>query len=187
MDSNSISTQTCFLNLLLEFIWTTYLGNLYPIGLPDLTRSAYLNLARTAYLNPTRAHYLSLIQSHQCFPGLIRSYPSELPYLILLPIRLLLTWPNYLTWFLNRSDFYLPGRITLPDPSPDQTSAYRSYPATIPDFLTRPGNTSLHSTAYLALPITLPHWVPFNWPHPKTSSSPSHLDLGLLLADNASR
>jgi hypothetical protein len=36
-------------------------------------------------------------------------------------------------------------------------------------------------------PITLPGRVPFNWPHPKTSSSASHLDLGILLVDNASR
>jgi hypothetical protein len=53
LDSNSISIQTCFLNLLLEFTQTTYPGNLCPIGLPDLTQSAYRNLARIAYLNFT--------------------------------------------------------------------------------------------------------------------------------------
>jgi hypothetical protein len=45
LDTTSI--LTCFLNLLLEFIRTTYSGNLYPIGLPDwLTRISLRQLTR---------------------------------------------------------------------------------------------------------------------------------------------
>jgi hypothetical protein len=119
---DSISIQTC-LNLP-ELIQTTYPGNLYPLGLPDLTRSAYPNLVRITYLSSTRAPYPSLTQLHQCLPGLICSYPAELHYPILLPIGLLLTCPYTV----------LPGRITLPN------------------FLTQPGNTLPHSFAYPALP-----------------------------------
>jgi hypothetical protein len=165
LDSDSVSIQTCFLNLLLEFTRTSYLGNLYPIGLPDLTRSAYLNLTRTAYLNFTQAPYPSLTRSYQYLPGLICSYPAELPYPILLPIRLLLTRPYMV----------LPGRITLLGLFPIGLLPIRSYPATLPDRVT------LHCTRLLIqpYPITLPSRVPFNWPHSKTSSSASHLDLGL--------
>jgi hypothetical protein len=99
-----------------------------------LTRSAYPNLARTPYPSLTR--------SHQCLPGLICSYPTESCYHILLSIGLLLTWPYTV----------LPGRITLPDPFPIGFLPTRSYPATLLDFLTRPGNTSLHPAAYPALP-----------------------------------
>jgi hypothetical protein len=35
LDLDSISIWTCFLNLILEFIQTTYSGNLYPIVLPE--------------------------------------------------------------------------------------------------------------------------------------------------------
>jgi hypothetical protein len=155
LDSDSISIWTCFLNLLLEFIRTGYPVNLYPIGLPNrLTRIPLEQLSRTPLERLTR--------SHQCLPGLICSYPVELPYLILLPIGLLLTRPYVV----------LPGRITLPDSSPDQTSTYSvlhdltwpnyltpslldqtsAYPGTLPDFLTWPGTTSLHPTTYPALP-----------------------------------
>jgi hypothetical protein len=126
LDLDSISIRTCFLNILLEFIRTTYPGNLYPIGLPDLTRSAYLNLARTAYPNSTRAPYLSLTRSHQCLPSLIHSYPAELSYLILLPIKLLLTRPYTV----------LPGRITLPDLFWIRLLPTRSYLATLPGRVT---------------------------------------------------
>jgi hypothetical protein len=54
---------------------------------------------------------------------LIRSYPTELPFLILLPIGLLLTWPCTV----------LPDQITLPDSSPDRISTY----PIIPGHLTR--------------------------------------------------
>jgi hypothetical protein len=132
--------------------------------------------------------YLSLTRSHQCLPALYvhtqlnyvtrffsrldcylpsltQSYPVELPYSTPLSIRLLFTWPYTV----------LPSRITLPDLFPIELLPTRSYPATLSDFLTRPGNTSLHPTAYPALPN---HLTQFNWPHPKTSSSASHLDLG---------
>jgi hypothetical protein len=135
--SDSIVIQTCFLNLLLEFTRTTYRGNLHPIGLPDLTRSTYQNLARTSYLTFIQAPYPSLTQLHQCLPGLIRPYSAESPYPILLPTKILLTWPYTV----------LPGRIT----SPNRTSAY----LIIPGFLSRPGNASLHPTAYSALPNQL--------------------------------
>jgi hypothetical protein len=194
LDSDSISILTCFLTLLLEVIWTTYPGNLYPIGLPDLTRSAYLNPARTACLNSIRVPYPSLTQTQRCLLGLIRSYQAELPYPILLPIRLLLTRPYTV----------LPGGITLPDSSPDLTSTYPaelSYPMSSrsnfylpshtrpPYLISLPGRVPPRCTQLLTrpYPITLPSWVPFNWSHPKNSSSASHLDLGLLLADNASR
>jgi hypothetical protein len=74
--------------------------------------------------------------------GLIRPYPTESPYPILLPIRLLLTRPYMV----------LPGRITLPNLFPIKLLPTRSYPATVPDFLARPGNTLLRPTAYPALP-----------------------------------
>jgi hypothetical protein len=151
LDSDSISIRTCFLNLLLEFIRTTYLGNLYPIGLPEShpnslpelhpsalperhTRILLEQLARTPPEHLTR--------SHQCLLGLIRSYPAELPYPILLLVGLILIRPYTV----------LPGQITLPNLFPIGLLPTRSYPATLPDFLTRPGNTSLHPTAYPALP-----------------------------------
>jgi hypothetical protein len=84
-----------------------------------------------------------LIRSHQCLPGLIRSYPAELPYLILLSIRLLLIRPYTV----------LPGQSTLPDSSPDQTSTYPAlHGLTQPNYLTRslPDRTS-------AEPIVLGH------------------------------
>jgi hypothetical protein len=55
LDSDSTSIWTCFLNLLLEFI-------------------------RTTYLILTRLPYPSLIWLHQCLSGVICSYPAELLY-----------------------------------------------------------------------------------------------------------
>jgi hypothetical protein len=57
------------------------------------------------------------------------------------------TWPNHLNRFFSRSDFYLltrhytvlPDRIILPDLFPIALLPTRSYPATLPDFLTRSG------------------------------------------------
>jgi hypothetical protein len=137
------------------------------------TLSAYTNLAWTAYPNSTWVPYSSLTRSHQCLPGLRRSYPTELPYPILLSIRLLLT----------RHYMVLPDRVILSDLFPVRLLPIRSYPATLPDRVT-PRCTQLLTRPY---PITLPGWVPFNYPHPKISSSASHLDLGLLLVDNALR
>jgi hypothetical protein len=70
-----------------------------------------------------------------------------------------LTWSNHLT----QSDFYLPNRTRPP------------YPTFLPDRVTL-RCTQLLTRSY---PITLPDRVPFNWPHPKTSSSAYHLDLCL--------
>jgi hypothetical protein len=159
--SDSISIRSYFLSLLLEFIWTTYPGNLYPIGLPDLTQLAYLNPTRTPLKHLTRAlpnhinaypalyvhtwpNYLTRFFSRSDFYllGLTRSYPAELPYMTPLSIRLLLTRPYTV----------LPDRITLPDHFSIGLLPTRSYPAILPNFLTRPGNTSLHPTAYPALP-----------------------------------
>jgi hypothetical protein len=169
LDSDSISIQTCFLNLFLEFTRTTYLGNLY--------LSAYPNLARTAYLNFIRAPYPSLSRSHQCLPGLIRSYLAELPYPILLPIELLLTRPYTV----------LPGRITLLDLFSIGLLPTQSYPATVPDILTRPGNTSLHPTAYPALPnhLARPGTLHLASPEKFLIGLPPRLMLNL--ADNALR
>jgi hypothetical protein len=169
LDSDSILIWTCFLNLLLEFTRTTYSGNLHPFGLPDLTWSAYPNLARITYPIFIRASYPSLTGLHQCLLGLIRPYPVESPYPILLPIRLLLIWPYTV----------LPDRITLPNffwsdfCLPDRTRP--PYPTSLP------GRVTLRCTQLLTRPylITLPDRVPFNWPHPKTSSLASHLNLCL--------
>jgi hypothetical protein len=97
------------------------------------------------------------------------SYPAELPYLILLLIRLLPIQPYTV----------LPDRITLPILSrsnfclPDRTRP--------PYSTSLPGRVTLRCTQLLIrpYPITLPARVPFNWPHPKTSSLGSHRDLGL--------
>jgi hypothetical protein len=59
-------------------------------------------------MNFTRVPHLSLTRLHQRLLGLIRSYPVELPYPILLSIGLLLTRPYKV----------LPSRITLLDPFP---------------------------------------------------------------------
>jgi hypothetical protein len=95
----------------------------------------------------------------------IHLYRAELSYLILLLIGLLLT--RHYTVLLGRitlPDLFpirlqstrpytiLPGRITLPDHFPIGLLPTRLYPATLPDFLTRSSNTSLHPTAYPALP-----------------------------------
>jgi hypothetical protein len=138
-----------------------FLSSPRQLTLVTFTLSTYLNLTWIAYLNFIWAPYPSLTRSHQCLPRHIRSYPAELPYSILLPIRLLLT----------RRYTVLPSRITLPDLFPIGLLPTRSYPATLPDFLTQSGNTSLHPTAYPPFPNHLPNWVPFNWTHLKTSSS----------------
>jgi hypothetical protein len=128
LNSDSTLIWTCFLNLLLKFTRITYLGNLYPIGLPDwltrispgqLTRSSsecliqalfdHINVYSTLYVH-TRPNLLTRFFSQSDFylPSLTRSYPTELPYPILsrsdfcLPDR---TQPPYLT--------SLPDRITL--------------------------------------------------------------------------
>jgi hypothetical protein len=138
LNTDSISIWTCFLNLLLEITRTTYPGNLHPIGLPD-----QLTQISPEYL--IRSSSESLTRSHQCLPGLIRPYLAKSPYPILLPIRLLLTRPCTV----------LPSRITLPDLFLIGLLPTRSYLATVPDILARPGNTSLHPTAYLDLPSHL--------------------------------
>jgi hypothetical protein len=63
-------------------------------------------------------------------------------YPILPPIGLLLIRPYT----------FIPGQITLPNLFPIKLLPTQSYPATLPAFLTRSGNTSLHSTTYPALP-----------------------------------
>jgi hypothetical protein len=81
LDSDSISIRTYFLNLLLEFIRTTYPGNLYPIGLPE-----------------------------SCLNSLPELHSSALPVCIIAHQALYIhTQLNYLTRFFSRSDCYLPG------------------------------------------------------------------------------
>jgi hypothetical protein len=92
----------------------------YP-ALHDLTRSNYLTQ--------------SFSRSDFYLPGLTRSYSAGLPYPILLPVGLLLTRPYTV----------LPGRITLPDRSPEWTSTYSTlHSLTRLNYLTRslPDQTS---------------------------------------------
>jgi hypothetical protein len=154
-------SSTFFLNSSRQLTW-----ELYSIGLPDLTRLAYSNLALPAYPNSTRAPYPSLTRSHQCLPGLIHSYPVELPYMILFLMGLLLTQPHTV----------LRGQTTLPDSSPDQTSTYQTLPYPIssqpdiclPDRTRPPYSTSIPSKVTprcsqlltQPYPITLPDRVP---------------------------
>jgi hypothetical protein len=133
------------------------------------TLSAYPNLARTGYPIFIQAPYPSLTQLHQCLRGLIRPYLAESPYPILLLIRLLLIWPYTV----------LPCRVTLPDLFLIRLLPIRSYPATVPKFIAWPGNTSLHPTAYPALPDHLAQLGTLQLASPKNSSSASHLDLCL--------
>jgi hypothetical protein len=142
-----------------------FLSSPVPLTWVTFILSAYPNHIRIASPIFIRAPNPSLTRSNQCLPSLIHPYPAESPYPIIFPIGLLLTRPYTV----------LPDQITLPDLFPIGLLPTRSYPATVPDFLARPGNISLHPTPYPALPITLPGRVPFNWPHPKTSSSASPL------------
>jgi hypothetical protein len=103
--------------------------------------------------------------------GLPESHPNSLSELHLRA----LPEPYPIASIITRPYTFIPGQITLPNSSPDQTStysalhgltrqnylnrsfsnrtsAYRLYMATLPNFLTRPGNTLLHPTAYPALP-----------------------------------
>jgi hypothetical protein len=124
LDLNTTSIRTCFLNLLLEFSRTTYLCNLYPIGLPDW-------LKRISPGQLTRSSPECLIRLHQCLSGLICSYSAESPYPILLPIGLLLTYPAL--HGLTRPNY-------LTRSFPDHTSAH----PIIPNFLTRSGYPPMH-------------------------------------------
>jgi hypothetical protein len=91
-----------------------------------LTRALpnHINVYPALYVH-TQPNYLTRFFSRSDFylPSLTRSYPAELPYPILLPIKLLLTQP-YTVW---------PDRITLPNFSPDRTFAY----PIVPGHLTR--------------------------------------------------
>jgi hypothetical protein len=112
------------------------------------TLSAYLNLIRTTYPILTRAPYPITSMFTRPYNWLTRSYPISLleshpntlpePY----PITSMFTWPY----------MFIPGRITLPDHFPVRLPPTRLYLDTLPSFMTRSGNTSLHSTAYPALP-----------------------------------
>jgi hypothetical protein len=76
-----------------------------------------------SFLNLTRTAYLNFIRA---------------PY----PIASMLTRPYT----------FIPSRIILPDLFPIELLPTQSYPPTVPNFLTRLGNNSLHPTAYPALP-----------------------------------
>jgi hypothetical protein len=136
----------------------TFTVSAYPIGLPESCPNSLPEL-----------HPRALPDRIKSLPGLIRSYPAELPYSILLPIRLQLTRPYTV----------LPGRIILPDLFPVGIMPTRSYLATLPDFLTQPGNTSLHLTTYPTLPNHHTRPGTLQLDSPETSSSASHLDFGL--------
>jgi hypothetical protein len=131
------------------------------------------------------AYSIGLPQSR--LNSLPQLHPSALPEPY--PVASMFTWPYT----------FIPSRITLPDSSPEWISTYPAlHGRTRPNYLTRsdfclpnhtrppyptslPGQVTLHCIRLLIqpYPITLPGWVPFNWSHPKTSSSASHLDLGL--------
>jgi hypothetical protein len=103
--------------------WTTYLGNLYPIGLPDLTRSAYLNLAQTAYPNFTQVPYLRasmLTRPYTFILGPNTLHYSSPNWTCIDSALYSLTQPNYLTrCFSDRTSAYqiVPGHLTrLPYP-----------------------------------------------------------------------
>jgi hypothetical protein len=158
LDSDSISIRTCFLNLLLEFTRTTYPGNLHPIGLPESRPNSLSDLHPSALLDR------------------INAYPALYSH----------TWLNHLTRFFSRSNFYLHG-LTRSYPT---GLPYLIFPRsdfflpdrTWPPYLTSlPGQVTIRCTQLLIrpYPIALPSRVPFNWPHSKTSSSASNLDLCL--------
>jgi hypothetical protein len=141
VDSDSISIWTCFLNLLLEFIWTPYPSNLCPIGLPDLIRSDYPNLARTAYLNSTRSTLLKpyLITSLLTWPYTFISGSIILPdsspnWSSTYPALHSLTRPNYLTPSISDLTSAYPALHSLTQPNyltrylSDRTSAYPIVP-----------------------------------------------------------
>jgi hypothetical protein len=171
-----------FLNSSGQLTWVTF------------TLSAYPNPTRTACPNSTRAPYPSSIPE-SCSNSLPELHLSTLPDRINAYLALYVhTQPNYLTRFFSWLDFYLPGltqsypaKLPYPISSqsdfclPDRTRP--PYPISLPGWVT-PRCTQLLTRPY---PITLPGRVPFNWPHPKTSSSASHLDLGLLLAIKIAR
>jgi hypothetical protein len=141
-----------------QLTWVTFTYRLTQISPEQLIRNSFKRLTRA-------------------LADRINAYPA-------LYIHTLL---SYLTRFFSQSNFYLPGLT-------------RSYLAELPysifsrlDFClpnhTRPpfltsslGRVTLRCTQLLtrAYAITLPGRVPFNWPHPKNSSSASHLNLCLI-------
>jgi hypothetical protein len=114
----------------------------YPRFYPDAYPDPYLRLCPTPY--PSR--YL------EPYPSCTRAcYP--MPYLSLYPSMLPKILPElYPSVLSDALPDYLPGRIILPDLFLTRLLPTRSYPTTIPDFLTLPGNTSLPPTAYPAIP-----------------------------------
>jgi hypothetical protein len=119
-----LASSIFFLSSPGQLTQVTFTLSAYPIFRDRLTR---ISPEQLTWTSPEH-----LTWSHQCLPGLIHSYPAELPYLIVLPIRLLLIQPYTV----------LPGRITLPDLFLIGLLLIWSYPATLPYFLTQPGNTS---------------------------------------------
>jgi hypothetical protein len=135
-----LASSIFFLNSFKQLTRVTFTLSAYPIS-PD-----WLTWIMPEQLTWTPSECLT--RSHQCLPGLIHSYPAELLYLILLPIGLLLTRPYTV----------LPGQITLPDSSPNQTSTY----------LALHGLTRL---SYLAAPNCLPSLTQSPYPvrYPSTN------------------
>jgi hypothetical protein len=132
----------------------------------QLTRVTF-TLTRTTYLIFIRAPYLNLTWSHQCLPSLIRPYSALYAH--------------------TRPYTILPDQITLPNLFLIGLLPTRSYPATKPDFLARPDNTSLHPTAYLALPNHLAWSGTLQLASPKNILISIPPWLMLILTDNASR
>jgi hypothetical protein len=143
LDSGSISTQTCFLNLLLEFTWTTYQCNLYPIGSPE----SCLNCLPEPHLStlPEPDPITSMLtQLYMFTSGWITLSNSSPDRTSTYPALYGLTRPNYPTRFLSRSNFYLLGltrsylaELPYPILLPIRLLPTRWYLAILPDFLTR--------------------------------------------------
>jgi hypothetical protein len=130
-----------FLSSSRQLTQVTFTISAYPISPDRLTRISPEQLTRTPAKRLTRA-----------LPDRINAYP----------VLYVHTRPNYFTRFFPRTFFYLPSltqsypaELPYPILLLIRLLLNRSYPATLPDFLTQPGNTSLHPTAYPALPNQL--------------------------------
>jgi hypothetical protein len=158
---------------------------LHPSLYPDTYLDPYPILCPTPYLS----RHLEPYPSH-----LPESYPTVLPNALLesLPEPYPSMSPKILPEHLL--EFYpdtYPIRLT--QPYPIAYPAELPYPTfsrldfclpdrTRPPYLTSlPGRETLHCPRLLTqhYPVTFLGWIPFNWPYLKSSSSASHLDLGL--------
>jgi hypothetical protein len=135
--------------------------------------------------------------SSGCLPGsLSKIMPDSL--FELLPETLPESYPGMLPDTLPEPpprsclDTYLIGLTksclnSLPDLFPIRLLPTRLYPTTLPDFLIRPGNTSLHPIAHPTLPNYLTWLGPLQLASPEIFPISLPPWLRLILADNTSR